>query len=41
MSECAAAFLDILERSIARAGRDRDSKFNPLVLGEIQAVDDK
>jgi hypothetical protein len=29
-----------LERSNDHAGCGRDSKFNPLVLGEIQAADD-
>jgi hypothetical protein len=30
----------ILERSNERAGRDRDRKFNPLVLDEIHAAGD-
>jgi hypothetical protein len=30
-----------LERSNDHAGCGRDSKFNPLVLGEIQAADDR
>jgi len=29
-----------LERSNERADRDRDRKFNPLVLGEIHAAGD-
>jgi hypothetical protein len=40
ISESAAASFIILERSNDHAGCGRDSKFNPLVLGEIQAADD-
>jgi hypothetical protein len=41
MSERAAALLHhFLRRSIDRAGRGRDRKFKPLVLGEIQAAGD-